>query len=266
MQKDEFAQHYCFDGSLTGLLSCVFRAFQFKDRKVSISTPANRQESLFAESIEVVSDEQHATRVWQGLAQRLSEQAIRQLYYAYLSEDAAAYQDFFDYCIYVFTQQAQGVEKNYTHVSVLSIAQWAKKVGREKHRMEAFVRFKKTADGLFLALVYPDFNVLPLIHRHFQTRYQDQRWLIYDEKRQYGIYYDLEQLHEVSLNSSMLDRNIATGKSQSFCVDLDEKEWLYDQLWQDYFKSINIKARRNIKLHVQYLPRRYWRYLNEKQL
>jgi hypothetical protein len=40
-----------------------------------------------------------------------------------------------------------------------------KQVGREKHRMEAFVRFKKAKDGLFLSLVKPDFNVLPIISR-----------------------------------------------------------------------------------------------------
>ena len=36
--------------------------------------------------------------------------------------------------------------------------------------------------------------------------------------------------------------------------------------WKDYLKSTNIQERQNIKLHVQYLPKRYWRYLNEKQL
>jgi hypothetical protein len=35
----------------------------------------------------------------------------------------------------------------------------------------------------FLSLVRPDFNVLPLIQPHFKRRYQDQRWLIYDEQR-----------------------------------------------------------------------------------
>lgn len=33
---------------------------------------------------------------------------------------------------------------------MLALSQWAKQVGREKHRMEAFVRFKKCQDGLFL--------------------------------------------------------------------------------------------------------------------
>ncbi|EPL6452632.1 TIGR03915 family putative DNA repair protein, partial [Acinetobacter baumannii] len=164
---------------------------------------------------------------------------------------------------YVFSSHSS-VEKDYSHPSVLAIAQWTKKVGREKHRMEAFIRFKKTKDELFLSLVRPDFNVLPLIQPHFKRRYQDQRWLIYDEQRKFGLYYDLREIHEVSLEASDVDRNLKNGMSQSFQLELDEQEVLYDQLWKDYFKSVNITERQNIKLHVQYLPKRYWRYLNEK--
>lgn len=78
------------------------------------------------------------------------------------------------------------------------------------------------------------------------------------------MYYDLHEIHEVSLEANEIDRNLASGASQSFQLQLDEQEELYDQLWKDYFNSINIKERQNVKLHVQYLPKRYWRYLNEK--
>lgn len=132
--------------------------------------------------------------------------------------------------------------------------------------MEAFVRFKKCQDGLFLSLVQPDFNVLPLIERHFRNRYQDQRWLIYDEKRNFGIYYDLTAVHQVEMDIEQIDHAHKAGHSQSFNVELDDDELLYDQLWKDYFKSINIEARANIKLHVQYVPKRYWRYMNEKTI
>jgi len=141
-----------------------------------------------------------------------------------------------------------------------------KQVGREKHRMEAFVRFKKAKDGLFLSLVKPDFNVLPIISRHFQERYQDQSWLIYDEQRNYGIYYDLRQMHQVEMNAEIIDPQIRIGHSQSFSIELDDQELLYDQLWKDYFNSVNIQARKNMKLHIQYVPKRYWRYMNEKLL
>ncbi|MCJ0829173.1 TIGR03915 family putative DNA repair protein [Acinetobacter sp. NIPH1876] len=254
---------YYFDGSMAGLLSCVFRAFQFKEFQVQLCLLDGAQHRLFSEVIEVPSHEQHAQRVWSALQQKLSKAALKQIYFASLSESLDAYQHLFDYCIYVFQQQ-HSIEKDYLHPSVLAISQWTKKVGREKHRMEAFVRFKKTTDGLFLSLVRPDFNVLPLIQPHFRRRYQDQRWLIYDEQRKYGLYYDLNDVHEIGMDANEIDRNLQNGGSQSFQLQLDEQEVLYDQLWKDYFNSINIKARQNIKLHVQYLPKRYWRYLNEK--
>ena len=59
--------------------------------------------------------------------------------------------------------------------------------------MEAFVRFQLTKDGLYYCIIQPDYNVLPLISNHFEKRYADQRWLIYDSRRKYGIYYDLKK-------------------------------------------------------------------------
>jgi probable DNA metabolism protein len=257
--------YYYFDGSMVGLLNCVFRAFQFKEFQVQLCLVEGTQQGLFSTLIEIPNHESHAQRVWSALQAKLSAGSLRQFYFAYLSESLDAYQHLFNYCLYVFRHQ-HSVEKDYLHPSVLAIAQWAKKVGREKHRMEAFIRFKKTEDQLFLSLISPDFNVLPLIQPHFKRRYQDQRWLIYDEKRQFGLYYDLHEIHEVSLQAHEIDRNLSRGSSQSFQVQLAENEVLYDQLWKDYFHSINIQERKNIKLHVQYLPKRYWRYLNEKQL
>lgn len=45
---------------------------------------------------------------------------------------------------------------------VLKVAQTAKKVGRKKHRMEAFVRFQLTKDNIYFVNIEPNFNVLPL--------------------------------------------------------------------------------------------------------
>ncbi|MFP8818499.1 TIGR03915 family putative DNA repair protein [Acinetobacter johnsonii] len=255
---------YRFDQSMTGLLSCVYRSFQFKDFDVKLASN-NSQASLFDECIEVASNDEHAERVWRGLKQKITAESLRSFYYCFLSEQEEAHQHLFNFCIYVF-KNTHSVDRNYAHADILAVSQWAKQVGREKHRMEAFVRFKKCQDGLFLSLVQPDFNVLPLIERHFRNRYQDQRWLIYDERRNFGIYYDLTAVHQVKMDVDQIDHAHKVGQSQSFSVELDDDELLYDQLWKDYFKSINIEARANIKLHVQYVPKRYWRYMNEKTI
>jgi probable DNA metabolism protein len=232
---------YCFDGSMTGLLSCVFRAFEFKEFNVIVTANPQAQTGLFDEFIRVASNDQHGQRVWQGLKQKVSSSSLRAFYYTFLSEQEAAFQTLFDFAVYVFQNQ-RPVDKDYGHAAVIGMSQWAKQVGREKHRMEAFVRFKKAKDGLFLSLVRPDFNVLPIISRHFQERYQDQSWLIYDEQRNYGIYYDLRQMHQVEMNAEIIDPQIRIGHSQSFSIELDDQELLYDQLWKDYFNSVNIRA------------------------
>lgn len=256
---------YAFDGSLPGLLCCVFRAFQFKEWDNKIVDASSMQTGLFEPIVNIITSEAQATRVWQGLSKLVSPQTLRQLKYAYLSEQSAAFGHIYAFCMYVFQHRhIQGIEHNYGHPDVMAVAQWAKKVSREKHRMEAFVRFQKLADGLFIALVKPDFNVLPLIQHHFRERYQDQQWLIYDAQRQYGIHYDLHGVKTITMTCSHSQLSSHNGFSHS--MDLDEQEWLYDQLWKDYFKSVNICERKNLTLHIQYVPKRYWHYLNEKSV
>ncbi|EPF72171.1 TIGR03915 family putative DNA repair protein [Acinetobacter rudis] len=255
--------NYIFDGTMTGLLCCVFRAFKFKEFDVLVTSKQNCQSGLFDENITVESNQEHANRVWSGLKSFNSNVGLRNFYYAFLSEQEEVFQHLFNFCIYCF-HSSESIDRNYGHPDVLAISKWAKQVGREKHRMEAFVRFKKSKDALFISLVNPDFNVLPLIQAHFIARYKDQKWLIYDEKRNFGIYYDLKTIHNVHMDVYEVDNKIEVGSSQSFNIELDPEEILYDQLWKDYFKSVNIASRKNLKLHIQYVPKRYWRYMNEK--
>ena len=163
------------------------------------------------------------------------------------------------YIQYVF-RSSSTIEHDYSHPAVLTITETAVKVGREKHRMEAFVRFQLTKDNLYYATIQPDFNVLPLILNHFEKRYADQRWMIYDIRRRYGIYYDLTTTEFVEMN--FLD-GLDNGKNID--VAIAEGETLYQQLWQQYFSSVNIAARKNMKLHIQHMPKRYWKFLTEKK-
>ena len=83
---------YCFDGSMTGLLSCVFRAFEFKEFNVIVTANPQAQTGLFDEFIHVASNDQHGQRVWQGLKQKVSSSSLRAFYYTFLSEQEAAFQ------------------------------------------------------------------------------------------------------------------------------------------------------------------------------
>ena len=152
------------------------------------------------------------------------------------------------------------IELNFTDDDVLQMQKLAQKVGRERMRLIELVRFQKAADDIFFAPVSPDHNSLPLTLDHFKDRFADQKWVIYDTKRNYGYYYDLKTVTEMTLDSTGL---FPEGKLDENLMAEDEK--LYQELWKGYFKSMTIKERINLKLQRQHLPKRYWKYLTEKQ-
>lgn len=247
---------YVFDGSMEGLLTAVFEFYERKPKAIQLVSQRHFQPVLLEEVYEIISDESKSKRVWEGLKKKMGAEWQLRFYKAYLSEDAATFQQLFDFACYIF-DNPKGAEQNFGHPAVLAVTQMERSVNREKHRMKAFIRFEETVDGIFYAPINPDFNVLPLIANFFKNRYADQRWIIYDLKRKYGLYYDLEKVEEIFMEETP---HIKTADDL-----LHGKEELYGLLWKDYFKSTNIPARKNMKLHIRHVPKRYWKYLAEKR-
>jgi probable DNA metabolism protein len=189
----------------------------------------------------------------------MDQEARARLYHVFLSEDAERELLIFRY-VDLALRSAVDISENYANADVRRIQRLAQMMFREKHRMEAFVRFEKTADELFHATIEPDMDVLPLIVAHFTKRYADQRWLIYDRRRHYGLYYDLARTDIVQFENP-------TGQKSTdiSATVLDEREPLFKLLWQAYFDHVNIPERKNLKLHRRHMPLRYWKYLSEKQ-
>ena len=153
------------------------------------------------------------------------------------------------------------IELNFGDPDVLEVSKVWRKVSQEKHRMIEFIRFQKAEDGTFFGAMEPLYNVLPLVVGHFKDRFADQKWLIYDLKRAYGCYYDLQEVREVRFDR--MEEHLLSGILNDKLMAEDEK--LFQNLWKAYFKAIAIKERINPKLHKQHMPVRFWKYLTEKQ-
>jgi probable DNA metabolism protein len=153
------------------------------------------------------------------------------------------------------------IETNFGDPGVVEIHQLFKKITRETERVRMFVRFQKTADDIYFASFDPQYNVLPLTIPHFKSRFADQSWIIYDTRRKYGFYYDLKSVSEIRFDDSKI--NPLTGVLDQSVFTEDEK--LFQTLWKTYFKEMEIKERHNPTLHKRLLPKRFWKYLTEKQ-
>jgi probable DNA metabolism protein len=68
-------------------------------------------------------------------------------------------------------------------------------------------------------------------------------------------------MHEITLTD--LQFNKITGEIHGN-VKADDED-LYRSLWKAYYKAINIPERKNTRLRLRLMPRRYWKYMPEKQ-
>ena len=248
-----------YDKTFEGLLTAVFDAYNrrtFPDKLLGLE----ELEPLFVdESYTVITQTDKSERVWQGLGKKVQQITRNMLTYVWLSELPGSDELMFRYIRKAFDSK-QSIELNFTDDDVLEMRNMARKVDKERMRLIELVRFQKAADDIFFAPVSPDHNSLPLTLEHFKDRFSDQKWIIYDTRRNYGFYYDLKTVTEMTLDSTDL---FPEGKLDEKMMAEDEK--LYQDLWRGYFKSMTIKERINLKLQRQHLPKRYWKYLTEKQ-
>ncbi len=251
--------NYLIDGTYAGYLTGLFECFERKEWDAAPVLATDGGSDLFGQVREVMTNPAKAQRVHTGLGKALGKEKAARFLCIFLSEDRSAWQAGYRVAQQVFTAGAGALE-NYGDRDVLFFSQTLKKVSRERHWMKAFVRFAKSADGLYVATIEPDCDVLPLVVPFFRSRYADQRWLIYDAKRNYGMHYDGQAVAEVQPYSAA-----EATSTQNLSIALDERNEQIERLWKQYFKSTNIEARRNLKLHLKHVPKRYWKYLVEKQ-
>lgn len=248
-----------YDSTFEGFLTAVFEIFEFKYANPKIIKKEEVQQHLFSIPIEVITNLEKSDRVIKKLKLQLGSDGVRSLIYAFLSEKVGIEAILFNVINYAVNNKNRNVMKDFSNDFVLQISQLTKSVGREKHRMEAFIRFELLKDDIYFAKIEPDFDVLILIINHFKNRYQDQKWLIYDLRRKYGVYYDLQNIELVTMDIDI--KSIENKSAEIFSASEIE----YQKLWWEYFDHTNIKERKNSKLHVQHVPKRYWKYLTEKK-
>ena len=252
---------YIYDKTFDGLLTAVFDAYFRKTFPDALLSEGDALPLFYDELHTVVTDEEKAGRVWRGLQKKVSVSALGCLTQSWLSELPEVGMLIFRY-IRKAIDSPRSIETNFADADVLELSKIYKKVDGERVHLMQFVRFQKAADGTFFAAVEPQFNALPLAVEHFKDRFADQPWLIYDVKRQYGYYYDLKEMKEVTFENPQ-QAHLVTGMLNESLMANDEK--LFRQLWKTYFKAICIKERWNPRKHRQDMPVRYWKYLTEKQ-
>lgn len=252
------------DGSFAGLLTAVFRLYEARDTGGYLAGPVGlkrtpKEPQLFSETdltggenCLVDTDEDLARRVIDGVHREAGAEAAEALRDLYLSEAPDL-----NTVIPAFVQVClKWKKKVFQHASDPAVARadgLCRSVRNEVHRFQGLLRFQELADDQgFYAAFEPKHHVLPLLADFFADRIGDSRWMIHDVLRgQAAVFREgqIELLGEVELDGA---------------VPLSFEEETFQSLWKGFFKCVAVPGRTNPKLQMGKMPKKYWKYLVEK--
>ena len=251
---------YRFDGSMDGLLTAVFDSFVRKESPELLLGPEGEMPLFYDTLHEVVTDGEKSQRVWRKLSKSISRGACAALTAAFLTDNPG-----FPLLALRFVSRAvttqPSIEGDFSDPAVLAVVREARRVRGEAHRLLQFVRFQKASDGTYFSMVEPLFDVLPFAVKHFEDRFSDQSFIIYDRQRDYGYHYSEGELRRITLEGD--GYHLSTGRLSDEMMDSDER--LYQELWRGYVKHIAIAERTNPRKQRADMPVRFWKYLTEMQ-
>jgi uracil-DNA glycosylase len=137
-----------------------------------------------------------------------------------------------------------------TDPDVNDAARLAKSVGRDTHKMKAFVRFREVPGerDAFIAWFEPEHFILDRVAPFFARRFAGMRWAI------------LTPYRSASWNGETLA--FGPGAYRADAPSGDARE----DLWRTYYANIFNPARLNPRMMRQEMPQKYWKHLPEAQL
>lgn len=239
---------YQYDGSFEGLLCCVFESYTKKERPTAILRDGDDEPSLF-EIRAVTTDRAHAQRIYRSLYKRSPEDGpfLRRAFLTCLPDKEMAIYRF----IVKFYRSGAPLLSRLSDDTYLPLLKAVRQLSGEVEQFRGFTRFSDF-DGVLGAEIEPKNRVLPVLRRHFCERYHNETFFLYDRTHREALLYSGGVSRIVPLNHFEM-------------AQPDEVEAGYRRLWRRFYDTVAIEARKNEKLRMTHMPKRYWGMMTEFQ-
>ena len=242
---------YFFDGTKNGLLTCIFESFYEKRIPDDVTTEFV-QCGLLDEIVTIKTDNEKAERVYKCLKNCKTKYLVPDFNLTFRSGEKSRFKVLFDYLNVAISNKNIDVSKAFALPEIQAFTDLKNRIYTETHRFKGFLRFMETEKGFYYACYEPDNDITELLVPHFTARLQSP-FIIHDIKRNILALCDGKRY------------KILNGGDNGVTVFMSESEEIFLDLWQQYYKSINIEERKNLRQMRNYMPERYWKNLSEKQ-
>ncbi len=238
---------YCYDGTLEGLLCCIFASYERKEVPADIVT-AERLQLSFYKVREIETELVKAKRVEAGIRGKLTDagwNTVRLGWHSCHPEKELLLYRF----VRMGMQQGKRVLSMIADETVSELFKATQGVTKEAQRYKQFLRFSMVS-GVLVAQIEPKNDLLFLLVRHFCDRYHNHAFLIHDKT------YRQLLLHRPG--------KWAILPAEDYVMpDVREDEWLYRTLWKGFYDAIAVEGRISERQRMNHMPKRYWHELPE---
>ena len=243
-------QIYYYDGSFNGILTIVFDCYVTKTIPVSIvSTHSNL--SLFTKEQRIVTDPQKASRILQGILTNISSSTFTFAHDMFLSTEKEKELLIVRYLLLGFCIGPK-IDHLLSNPLVLKFQKVSKHIRGETHCLSGLVRFQELSPNLFYSKIHPENHILELLGEHFKNRYPNQNFILHDKTYELALLYNTKD-------------TMIVPTSHLTISSFGKEELNYEHLWKTFYQAISIPERENPRLQRQFMPKKYWQDLIEKQ-
>lgn len=238
---------YHYDGSFPGFLCCIFESFSRREIPAAVCPPEEAQMTLFGVR-EISTDTARARRVAAGL-QRLGPVVRDRITTGFLCTDPGKDLTLLRFARLCFDYGPRAAQMLGDEDAAAAFA-IERAVNCEAHRYIEFIRFEER-DGMLGTVIHPKHHVLPLLRGHFCSRLPDEDFLIFDATHGSALLRQKDRVQYLAMDH------------YTPCTDEAEQNW--QALWKRFFKALTIEERRNERLQMGHVFKRFWPDMCEMQ-
>lgn len=238
---------YCYDGSFAGFLCCLAESAAQGESPCDFVLPREAQFSLYpARSVE--SDPVRARQVYATLRAKLTADERRFVEHGFLT--CLPRRESYLYTYLCAALQGEPI-RDPTDPRIYPLQTALIHLMREAEHLQGFARFSDY-DGVLVGEITPKNQILPLLRHYFCSRLPNETFLLFDKTNKQALCQSQGQCRILPLESLELQ-------------EPGPEENAYRTLWRRFYDTIAIESRKNPKLRMSHMPKRFWADMTEFQ-
>lgn len=254
------------DGTIDGIFTAIFDGFVIRNKRygqrgeyyrdnIQICVEPDYNEELFAEYIPIDTDYEKSFKTAASIRKKLGEEVYMLVIRALCHYETDRATIVFGFLVRGFKAGSRVLEM-LGDKYVICAMELSRKALNEAHLFKGFLRFKDI-DSTLYGIISPKCDVIPLIGDHFDERYPNENWIIYDKKRKKAAIHKKYRQWIITANNEI---------NGEYLEEIYEKADDYTHMWKTFYEALYTKERKNEKCQNNLIPKWYRKNMTEFQI